>query len=141
MTPSSIKPVTQYILFWRLETEDRDDERNRRQSDDEQSIVTRDTSYNLTDYDREAVYTFWVVAENGAGRSPLSNSEEFDVEVEFNLQFQSSEREKDMRLAGWLIALIVILCLLCCCICCLCWLILCCCLLRKKKVYHAEEEG
>ena len=138
ITESELRPVTQYFLFWRVS--DDSDSRGKRQ-EDSGSVAVRQTSYNLTNYTREAVYTFWVVAENGAGRSELSNREEFDVEVEFRLLFLASEQERSRQLAAWAIALIVILCLLCCCICCLLWCILFCCLLGRRKVYHAEEEG
>ena len=134
ITESRVKPVTRYILFWRLNTEDSGDERVKRHSE---SIAVTSTTYNLTDYDQEGIYTFWVVAENSAGRSDLSNSVDFDADFQFRLLFQT----ENIGVAVWLIVLIVILCLLCCCICCLCWFILCCCLFRKKKVYHAEDEG
>ena len=134
-TGGRVKPVSQYILFWRVESESRS---KRQSSSSSDSRVVRGTSYNLTNYTREAVYTFWVAAENGVGQSDLSNRIRFDVELQYRRQFQT-ERERGLEV--WVIVLMVLLCLLCCCICCLLWCILCCCVIGKKRVYHAEEEG
>ena len=137
-TGGRVKPVSRYILFWRVEGESRSKRQSSSLSD---SRVVRGTSYNLTNYTREAVYMFWVAAENGVGQSDLSNHVEFDVELQYRIQFQTEEKERERGLEVWLIVLILLLCLLCCCICCLLWCILCCCVIGKKRVYHAEEEG
>ena len=141
VTNIRVKPITQYILFWRAEEENERQSERKRQSQSN-SVTVQNTSYNLANYSREAVYTFWVVAENDAGRSELSEVEEFSVDDGLRLFLGASTgMEEAERFAAWAIALIVIVCLICCCICCLLWCILCCCLVGRRKVYHAEEEG
>ena len=137
---SIIRPVDNYTLSWRIEREGDDEEGSRRRQNNENNIRTTDKSYNLTDYISEAVYTFWVVAENSAGRSQISNERRFDVDEE--LQALGTERKRS-GLEAWVIALIVIIILLCICICCiLCCLCLFCCLVaRRKRTYYAEEQG
>ena len=137
---SIIRPVDYYILSWRIEREGDDEEGSRRRQNRENNIQTTDKSYNLTDYESEAVYTFRVVAENNAGRSQISNERTFDVDEE--LQALGTERKRS-GLERWVIALIVIIILLCICICCiLCCICLFCCLAAKRKrTYYAEEQG
>ena len=138
---SIIRPVDNYTLFWRIEREGDDEEGSRRRQNNENNIRTTDKSYNLTDYITEAVYTFWVVAENNAGRSQISNERIFDVDDE--LQVLGTER-KMSGLDVWVIALIgsiILLCIICiCCIlCCIC--LFCCLVARRKRTYYAEEQG
>ena len=138
---SRIRPVDNYTLFWRIEREGDDEEGSRRRQNNENNIRTTDKSYNLTDYITEAVYIFWVVAENNAGRSQISNERRFDVDDE--LQVLGTERKRS-GLDVWVIALIgsiILLCIICiCCIlCCIC--LFCCLAARRKRTYYAEEQG
>ena len=139
---SIIRPVDNYILFWRIEREGDDEEGSRRRQNNENNIRTTDKSYNLTDYISEAVYTFWVVAENNAGRSQISNERTFDVDEE--LQGLGSEGKRSELLPFWVIVLIGIIILSC--IICICCILCCICLFcglaaRRKRTYYAEEQG
>ena len=117
---SRITPVDNYTLFWRIEREGDDEEGSGddeegsgRRQNNENNTQTTDKSYNLTDYISEAVYTFWVIAENNAGRSQISNERIFEV--------LSTERKRS-GLDVWVIALIgsIILLCICCILCCIC---------------------
>ena len=139
---SIIRPVDNYTLFWRIEREGDDEEGSRRRQNRENYIQTTDKSYNLTDYISEAVYTFWVVAENNAGRSQISNESRFDVDEE--LQGLGSEGKRSELLPFWVIVLIGIIILSC--IICICCILCCICLFcglaaRRKRTYYAEEQG
>ena len=139
---SIIRPVDNYTLFWRIEREGDDEEGSAsgRRQNNENNTQTTDKSYNLTDYISEAVYTFWVIAENNAGHSQISNERIFDVDDE--LQVLSTERKRS-GLEAWMIALIGSITLLCViCICCiLCCICLFCYLAARRKRKRINNAG
>lgn len=130
-----ITPVDRFVLSWRIETEDRNEEKRERQS-----IATQNAWYSLTNYTQEALYFFSVIAENEAGSSEPSDEYFFDAGETMISRPQNSDTGSGLDL--WIIILIAVcsgIVLLICCLCC-CFCLLCCCG-ERQKVYHAEEEG